>query len=104
MPRNDGITLSELAQPSVTTTSESDNLDVTRPTDDELQETAGSAELLVEASVAQVEAHEAARRLFRRAVKVNKNHSPSWVAWAKFEQRQGNIGKLFFKFYGKLSS
>lgn len=30
------------------------------------------------------------RTLFRRAIKVNKYHSASWIAWAKFEQRSGN--------------
>lgn len=33
------------------------------------------------------------RRLFKHAVTVNKRHSASWVAWAKFEQRLGNTGK-----------
>lgn len=33
------------------------------------------------------------RRLFKKAVMVNKKHSASWVAWAKFEQRLGNLGK-----------
>ena len=33
------------------------------------------------------------RRLFKRAVTVNKYHSASWVAWAKFEQRAGNMGE-----------
>ena len=32
------------------------------------------------------------RRLFKRAVTVNKFHSASWVSWAKFEQRSGNYG------------
>jgi hypothetical protein len=31
-----------------------------------------------------------ARRLFKKAVTINKYHSASWVAWAKHEQRAGN--------------
>ena len=31
------------------------------------------------------------RLLFKRAVTVNRFHSASWVAWAKYEQRCGNI-------------
>lgn len=31
------------------------------------------------------------RKLFKQAVSINKYHSASWVAWAKFEQRQGNL-------------
>ena len=31
------------------------------------------------------------RKLFKQAVSINKFHSASWVAWAKFEQRQGNL-------------
>lgn len=34
--------------------------------------------------------HAIARRLFKKAVTVNKFHSASWVAWAKHEQRAGN--------------
>ena len=30
------------------------------------------------------------RGLFRRAISVNKYHSASWIAWAKFEQHNGN--------------
>lgn len=30
------------------------------------------------------------RSLFRRAIEVNKYHSASWIAWAKFEQHNGN--------------
>ncbi|KAJ1422799.1 hypothetical protein B484DRAFT_111004 [Ochromonadaceae sp. CCMP2298] len=30
------------------------------------------------------------RRLFKRAVTLNKFHSASWVAWAKFEQKSGH--------------
>lgn len=30
------------------------------------------------------------RGLYRRAIKVNKYHSASWIAWAKFEQQNGN--------------
>ena len=37
--------------------------------------------------------HAIARRLFKTAVTVNKYHSASWVAWAKHEQRAGNIGE-----------
>ena len=37
--------------------------------------------------------HAIARRLFKKAVTVNKFHSASWVAWAKHEQRAGNLGK-----------
>ena len=36
--------------------------------------------------------HAIARRLFKTAVTVNKYHSASWVAWAKHEQRAGNLG------------
>ncbi len=35
------------------------------------------------------------RRLFKKAVIANKFHSASWVAWAKFEQRLGNLGRSF---------
>ena len=38
----------------------------------------------------QLDAQKIARRLFRRAVKVNKQHSASWVAWAKHEQFSGH--------------
>ena len=36
------------------------------------------------------------RTLFRRGIKVNKYHSASWIAWAKFEQHNGNpeVAKL----------
>jgi len=33
------------------------------------------------------------RTLFKRAVTVNKLHSASWVAWAKFEQKSGHPGE-----------
>lgn len=32
------------------------------------------------------------RDLYRTAIKVNKFHSATWVAWAKFEERLGNLG------------
>lgn len=31
------------------------------------------------------------RRLFKTGVTINKYHSASWVAWAKFEQKSGNL-------------
>lgn len=31
------------------------------------------------------------RRLFKTAVTINKYHSASWVGWAKFEQKAGNL-------------
>ena len=31
------------------------------------------------------------RRLFKKAIAVNKYHSASWIAWAKYEQKLGNI-------------
>lgn len=34
----------------------------------------------------------AIRRLFNRAVLLNKFHSASWIGWAKFEQKHGNPG------------
>ena len=41
------------------------------------------------------------RSLFSKAVTVNKYHSASWVAWAKFEQKLGNLGNfiIFSLFY-----
>jgi hypothetical protein len=42
--------------------------------------------------VVENEVHRTTRQLFKRAVTVNKKHSASWVAWAKFEQRLGNRG------------
>eukprot|EP01041_Mallomonas_annulata_P003471 gene3471-6904_t len=30
------------------------------------------------------------RRLFKKAIMVNKMHSASWVAWAKYEEKNGN--------------
>eukprot|EP01036_Dinobryon_divergens_P023540 gene23540-31895_t len=30
------------------------------------------------------------RRLFNRAIAINKYHSASWIGWAKFEQKYGN--------------
>ena len=41
-------------------------------------------------SPVQLEAQRRARRLFKKAVTVNKRHSASWVSWAKFEQRSGH--------------
>jgi len=67
-------------------------------TDRNRDRTAGIA--AVEASAAGLEVnktstevarvHAIARRLFKKAVTVNKFHSASWVAWAKHEQRAGN--------------
>ena len=45
--------------------------------------------LQLEESMAQQAA--SIRRYFQRAVKVNKYHSASWVAWAQFEQKSGNL-------------
>lgn len=36
----------------------------------------------------------AIRRLFNRAIAINKFHSASWIAWAKFEQKFGNTGQI----------
>lgn len=43
-----------------------------------------------ERSAPESEVQQTTRRLFKKAVTVNKKHSASWVAWAKFEQRLGN--------------
>ena len=40
-------------------------------------------------STATEQIHAVARRLFKKAVTINKYHSASWVAWAKHEQRAG---------------
>ena len=37
------------------------------------------------------EAASTIRGLFKRAVTLNRFHSASWVAWAKFEQQSGNV-------------
>lgn len=55
-----------------------------------------SADLLdpeTETKLREVEAAGSARvrKLFKQAISVNKFHSASWVAWAKFEQRQDNL-------------
>lgn len=42
-------------------------------------------------SIAAEQAHAIARRLFKKAVTINKYHSASWVAWAKHEQKAGNM-------------
>lgn len=34
------------------------------------------------------------RRLFKKAIEINKYHSASWIGWAKFEQKYGNVGKI----------
>ena len=34
------------------------------------------------------------RRLFNRAIAINKYHSASWIGWAKFEQKYGNAGEI----------
>ena len=39
------------------------------------------------------------RRLFNRAIAINKYHSASWIGWAKFEQRYGSDGEIYF--YGR---
>jgi hypothetical protein len=33
------------------------------------------------------------RCLYKKAITVNRYHSATWTAWAKFEQRVGNVGK-----------
>jgi len=37
------------------------------------------------------DSNEIIRRLFKKATAVNKYHSASWIAWAKYEQKLGNI-------------
>jgi len=31
------------------------------------------------------------RNIYKTAIKINKFHSPTWIAWAKFEERLGNL-------------
>jgi len=38
-------------------------------------------------------------KLFKKAISVNKYHSASWVAWAKHEQRLGNIDQYYYYYY-----
>ena len=47
----------------------------------------------VVSDAAQEESQRVVRRLFKQAVAVNKLHSASWVAWAKYEELSGFPGE-----------
>eukprot|EP00607_Mallomonas_marina_P010816 CAMPEP_0182421652 /NCGR_PEP_ID=MMETSP1167-20130531/7079_1 /TAXON_ID=2988 /ORGANISM="Mallomonas Sp, Strain CCMP3275" /LENGTH=577 /DNA_ID=CAMNT_0024598967 /DNA_START=219 /DNA_END=1952 /DNA_ORIENTATION=+ len=43
------------------------------------------SEVMIEANRAKV------RKLFKKAIMVNKKHSASWIAWSKYEEKAGNV-------------
>lgn len=47
---------------------------------------------LEEATARRLRQVAAIRRLFNKAISINKFHSASWIGWAKLEQKFGNPG------------